>query len=59
MATNGGLQLLIYVGFPKRKLNPNLNESENPSDFGLQKIAGIRQHSDSNSVTSLTDSNRL
>jgi len=45
---------MMTLGFPKQKLN--LNESENPLDFGFAKFVGIRQHSDldSNSVTSLT-----
>jgi len=34
---NGGLQQLMNVGFAKRKLNPNPNESENPLDFGFAK----------------------
>ena len=34
---NGGLQQMMNVSYPKRKLNPNLNESENPSDFGFAK----------------------
>jgi len=51
---NSGLQRMMTLGFPKQKLN--LNESENPLDFGFAKFVGIRQHSDldSNSVTSLT-----
>ena len=36
---NGGLQQMMNMGFLKRKLylNPNLNESENPSDCGFAK----------------------
>ena len=26
---------MMKVGFPKQKLNPNPNESENPLDFGF------------------------
>jgi len=37
--------------FPKRKPNPN--ESENPFEFRFAKNVGMRQHSDSNSITSL------
>jgi len=35
---NGGLQRIMGLGFPKQKLNPNANESENPSDFGFAKV---------------------
>ena len=46
---------MMNVDFPKRKLNPNPNESENPLNFDLQKIVGIGQHSglDLNSITAL------
>jgi len=27
----------MNLGFAKRKLNPNPNQSENPSDFGFRK----------------------
>jgi len=34
---NGRLQQMMKLGFPKRKLNPNPNESENPTNFGFAK----------------------
>jgi len=44
----------MNLGFPKQKLDLNQNESENLSDFGFAKNnVLIRQHSDSNCVTSL------
>jgi len=35
---NGGLLPITNLGFTKRKLNSNPNESENPSVSDLQKI---------------------
>jgi len=44
--------------FSKTKVESeyDVNESENPSDFGYAKIVGIRRHLDSNPnfITSLT-----
>jgi len=34
---NGRLRRMMILGFPKRKLNPNSDESENPSDFQFTK----------------------
>jgi len=46
---NGGLQQMMNVGFPKRKLNPNMNtkESENLLDFVFAKNCQIRTPSHS------------
>ena len=47
---------MMDVGFPKQKLNPNLNESVNPYYFGFAKKVtepDNTQDSDSNSVTFL------
>jgi len=35
--SNGRLQQMMNLGFTKRKLNLNPNESKNPTNFGFAK----------------------